>query len=99
MASKLLNQVREIIRLRHLSIRTEEAYVQWIKRYILFHHKRHPAEMGEIEIRNFLKHLACEKYVSSSTQNQALNASTTDERFPRSSNSCCLTLLCILPSE
>ena len=74
MASKLLNQVREIIRLRHLSIRTEEAYVQWIKRYILFHHKRHPAEMGENEIREFLKHLACDQYVSSSTQNQALNA-------------------------
>ncbi len=74
MAAKLLDQVKETIRLRHLSSRTEEAYLQWIKRYILFHHKRHPAEMGEIEIRNFLKYLACEKYVSSSTQNQALNA-------------------------
>jgi integron integrase len=74
MATKLLDQVKEIARLKHLSIRTEEAYLHWIKRYILFHHKRHPAEMGENEIRDFLKHLACEKYVSSSTQNQALNA-------------------------
>jgi hypothetical protein len=55
MASKLLDQVREIVRLKHLSVRTEEAYVQWIKRYILFHHKRHPAEMGENEIRNLFK--------------------------------------------
>jgi hypothetical protein len=61
MAKKLLDQVRETIRLKHLSNRTEEAV-----RYILFHHKCHPAEMGEIEIRNFLKHLACQKYLSSS---------------------------------
>jgi integron integrase len=70
---KLLDQAREIAHLKHLSIRTEEAYLQWIKRYILFHHNRHPAEMGENEIRSFLTHLACEKHVSSSTQNQALN--------------------------
>ena len=52
MAAKLLDQVKETIRLRHLSIHTEEAYVQWIKRYILFHHKHNPVEMGETEIRN-----------------------------------------------
>jgi integron integrase len=74
MAQKLLEKVRETARLKHLSIRTEEAYLQWIKRYILFHHKRHPMELGENEIRSFLTYLACDKYVSSSTQNQALNA-------------------------
>lgn len=51
---KLLDQVRELIRLKHYSIRTEEAYVRWIKKYIFFHHKRHPAEMGEPEIRAFM---------------------------------------------
>ncbi|MBI5464750.1 MAG: integron integrase [Ignavibacteriales bacterium] len=74
MALKLLDQVREAVRLRHLSHRTEEAYVGWIKRFVLFHHKRHPSEMGETEIRTFLSHLAQHKFVSSSTQNQALNA-------------------------
>ena len=74
MASKLLDQVRETARLRHLSPRTEDAYVQWIKRFILFHNKRHPVEMGEKEIRSYLIYLSREKYVSSSTQNQALNA-------------------------
>jgi len=71
MASKLLNQVREVARLKHLSKSTEDSYVQWIKRFILFHHKRHPNEMGEQEIRNFLIYLMQQKYVSSSTQNQA----------------------------
>ncbi|MGD1046333.1 MAG: integron integrase [Bacteroidota bacterium] len=74
MSPKLLDQVRETLRLKHLSLRTEDSYVQWIKRFILFHNKRHPAEMGEKEIRSYLIHLAREKYVSSSTQNQALNA-------------------------
>ena len=74
MAQTLLNQVRETARLKHLSPRTEDSYVQWIKRFILFHNKRHPAEMGEKEIRSYLIYLAREKYVSSSTQNQALNA-------------------------
>jgi hypothetical protein len=50
---KLLDSVRNTIRTKHLSLRTKEAYLQWIKRYILFHHKRHPAEMGENEIRIF----------------------------------------------
>ncbi len=74
MASKLLDQVREVARLKHLSIRTEDSYLQWIKRYILHHQKRHPIEMGESEIRQFLSYLAQRKYVSSSTQNQALNS-------------------------
>ena len=53
MAVKLLDQVRETIRLRHLSPRTEETYVHWIRRFILFHNKRHPAEMGAQEVRAF----------------------------------------------
>jgi integron integrase len=74
MTIKLLDQVRETARLKHLSLRTEEAYVQWIKRYVLFHKKRHPMALGENEIRQFLTYLVQSKYVSSSTQNQALNA-------------------------
>jgi integron integrase len=70
----LLDQVRHHIRLLHYSIRTEEAYVQVIKRFILFHHKRHPQEMGVEEIRQYLSHLAIAGQVSASTQNQALSA-------------------------
>lgn len=71
---KLLDQVREVIRLKHYSIRTEHAYVDWIKRYIFFHNKRHPREMGAPEISAFLSHLATDKQVAANTQNQALNA-------------------------
>jgi integrase len=71
---KLLEQVRDIIRLKHYSYRTEETYVQWIVRYILFHNKRHPKEMGVPEIEEFLTHLAVEGNVAAATQNQALNA-------------------------
>ena len=74
MTTTLLDEVRQVIRLKHLSLRTEEAYVQWIKRYVVFHHKRHPLELGEQDARAFLAYLAQDKYVSSSTQNQALNA-------------------------
>ncbi|MEI7868021.1 MAG: integron integrase [Candidatus Methylumidiphilus sp.] len=68
---KLLDQVRDKIRLKHYSIRTEEAYVNWIKRFILFQHKRHPVEMGAAEVEAFLTHLAVEGKVAASTQNQA----------------------------
>jgi integron integrase len=71
---RLLDQVRQAIRTRHYSYRTEKAYVHWIKRFIFFHDKRHPAEMGEAEIGRFLSSLATERRVSASTQNQALNA-------------------------
>ena len=71
---KLLDQVRLAIRTRHYSVKTEEAYVGWIKRFIFFHNKRHPSEMGETEIGQFLSSLASESHVSASTQNQALNA-------------------------
>lgn len=69
---KLLDQLRVAIRLRHYSYKTEQSYVQWVKRFILFHNKRHPAEMGEKEIRQFLNHLALNRNVAASTQNQAL---------------------------
>ncbi len=71
---RLLDQVRQAIRTRHYSPKTEEAYIGWIKRFIFFHGKRHPAEMGEAEIARFLSGLARDSRVSASTQNQALNA-------------------------
>jgi len=71
---KLLDQVRDVIRKRHYSIRTEQAYVDWIRRFILFHGKRHPKDMGEAEISQYISHLATAQQAASSTQNQALNA-------------------------
>src|SRR5438132_5862114 len=71
---KLLDQVRATVRRKHYSIRTEAAYVDWIKRYIFFHNKRHPTEMGAHEMEQFLNHLAVEKKVAAATQNQALSA-------------------------
>jgi integron integrase len=71
---KLLDQVRQAIQTRHYSPKTEESYVHWIKRFIFFHDKRHPAQMGEKEIGQFLSRLATDRHVSASTQNQALNA-------------------------
>jgi site-specific recombinase XerD len=72
--ARLLERVRHAIRIKHYSIRTEQAYVSWVKRYILFHNKRHPAKMGKAEIEAFLTHLAIDLKVSASTQNQAFNA-------------------------
>jgi site-specific recombinase XerD len=66
--------VRDAIRFKHYAYRTEETYVQWIRRYIIFHNKRHPKEIGKAEIEAFLTHLAVEGQVSASTQNQALSA-------------------------
>jgi integron integrase len=71
---KLLDQVRRAARLRHLSLKTERAYVYYIRRFILFHNKRHPAEMGADEIRDYLTHLAVEDKVAASTQNVAFSA-------------------------
>jgi len=71
---RLLDRVRAACRLRHYSLRTEEAYVAWIKRFILFHHKRHPLDMGAAEINAFLTDLAVAGHVSASTQNQAFSA-------------------------
>lgn len=71
---KLLNQMRQVLRLKHMSIRTEEAYISWVRRFILFHNKRHPQEMGTEEIREFWTHLAVRDKVAASTQNGALCA-------------------------
>jgi integron integrase len=72
--SKLLDQVRGKIRLKHYSLRTEQAYTDWVKRFILHHGKRHPAEMGAAEVEQFLTYLAVQGKVSASTQNQAKSA-------------------------
>lgn len=71
---KLLDQLRDRIRLKHYSLRTEQAYMQWVKRYIYFHGKRHPAEMSKSEVESFLSSLAVERNVTASTQTQALSA-------------------------
>jgi integron integrase len=71
---RLLNHVHDVARVKHLSVRTEEAYIHWIKRFILFHGKRHPSTLGESHISDFLSYLAIERKVSASTQNVALNA-------------------------
>jgi len=72
--TKLVDQVRDVIRRKHFSIRTEQSYVDWIRRFILFHNKRHPREMAEAEVTEFLSHLARDGRVAASTQNQALSA-------------------------
>jgi integron integrase len=71
---RLLDQVRFLIRRKHMSRATEKAYVQWIRRYILFHEKRHPRDMGAAQVEAYLSHLAVNRNVSASTQNQALSA-------------------------
>ena len=71
---RLLDEVRNALSVRHYSLKTEKSYIRWIKEYIYFHNKRHPADMGEQEINKYITHLAVNKKVSSSTQNQALCA-------------------------
>lgn len=71
---KLLDQVRHSARLQHLSLRTEQSYVAWTRRFVLFHQKRHPREMGANEVRQFLSYLATDREVAASTQNQAFSA-------------------------
>ncbi len=70
----LIPRVREALRARHYSLKTEKAYVHWMLRFIRFHGKRHPREMGASEVTAFLNHLANDERVSASTQNQALSA-------------------------
>jgi integrase len=71
---KLWEQVQDSIRIKHYSYQTEKTYIYWIRRYILFHNKRHPQEMGSAEIEAFLTYLAVKENVAASTQNQALHA-------------------------
>lgn len=72
--TRLLDRVRELMRTRHLSYRTVQTYIEWIRRYLRFHGMRHPMDMGTAEVEAFLSHLAVDRDVSASTQNQALNA-------------------------
>jgi len=72
--STLLARLRHALRVRHYSIRTEQAYVEWVRRFVFFHGKRHPRELGAAEVRAFLTHLAVERSVASPTQNQAKSA-------------------------
>ncbi len=69
-----MDQVRDVLRRKHYSIRTEQSYVDWIRRFILFNAKRHPAQMGKAEVTTFLTYLAARRNVAASTQNQALSA-------------------------
>src|SRR5690606_32937147 len=71
---KLLDQVRHKLRLKHHAASTEKQYVSWIRRFILFHEKRHPRELGRKDVERFLTHLAVDRHVASSTQNQAFAA-------------------------
>jgi site-specific recombinase XerD len=71
---RLSQRVREVLRCKHYSYRTEQAYLYWIRHFVLFHDRRHPKDMGEPEIAGFLTHLAKDRQVSASTQHQALNA-------------------------
>ena len=71
---KLENQIREVMRFKHYSLRTEEAYVGWYRQFVKFHELRHPGEMGAVEVEAFLTHLAVVRNVAAATQNQALNA-------------------------
>jgi len=71
---KLLDEARQVCRLRHLSYRTEQTYIHWIRRYIFFHGKRHPETLTKDHVRDYLSYLASVRQVAASTQNQALNA-------------------------
>jgi Phage integrase, N-terminal SAM-like domain len=73
-STRLLDQLRQQIRYLHYSLRTEEAYVYWVKKFIYFHHQRHPRDMGQVQVEAFLTHMALERKVSVSTHRQALSA-------------------------
>ena len=81
---KLLDQVRDVIRRKHYSIRTEQTYTDWIRRFILFHGKRHPSEMAAEEVTSFLTALARDNNIAASTQNQRVKASLTCRQAPAS---------------
>jgi len=73
-SSKLLDEVREVLRVKNYSYRTEKCYIHWIRKFILFNNKKHPLQMAEPQINKFLNYLALNQKVSASTQNQALCA-------------------------
>ncbi len=70
--SPFLNEIKDAIRVRHYSIRTEQAYISWVKRYIRYHGWQHPKDLSEVHVADFLTHLATQKRVNASTQNQAI---------------------------
>ncbi len=76
---RLLDQVRQVLRVKHYALTTEDCYVKWITRFILFHNKRHPRDMGAAEVEQFLTHLAVKGHVSASTQNQACCGTVSDK--------------------
>lgn len=80
----MLERVRAAIRVRHYSKRTEQAYVGWVRRFVIFHEMRHPVELGKPQIEAFLNHLAVEQHVAAATQNQALNEWAWQYVFPAS---------------
>ncbi|MDK1030268.1 MAG: phage integrase N-terminal SAM-like domain-containing protein [Anaerolineae bacterium] len=73
-SSKLLDQLKDKLRAKHYSLRTENSYTSWVRKFILYHNKRHPRDMGPKEINAYITHLALKKHVAASTQNQALSA-------------------------
>jgi hypothetical protein len=74
MAKKLLDQLSDALRIMHYSYRTEQTYVSWVRQFILYHKKRHPREMGAVEINDFITYLVNQKRIATSTQNQAISA-------------------------
>ena len=89
---KLLDRVRDTMRLKHYSLRTERTYCAWIKRYIHYHGTRHPSEMAEEEMTDFLTYLARDGYVAASTQNQHVKASLTCQGYIKGEDVPCLRL-------
>jgi Phage integrase, N-terminal SAM-like domain len=77
---KLLDHVRDVLRVNHYSVRTEEAYVGWIRRYIFYHNKKHPRDMGSLEVELYLTHLAVGEKVSTNTQKQHVKALLTCQK-------------------
>ena len=95
---KLLDRVRDALRVKHYSVRTERSYCDWIERFIRFHSKRHPSEMGEAEVSGFLTYLAREGEVAASTQNQArkslLRSTPLRSRAKANNDFRCITFTC-----
>src|SRR6266542_1190522 len=85
---KLLDQVRDVLRTKHYSVRTEESYVDWITRYVRFHQLRHPRDLGLAEIEAFLSHLAVDGQVAAATQNQARSAMLSRRKRPNGCRPC-----------
>ena len=97
---KLEDQIRDTMRFKHLSFKTEESYVGWYRRYVLWHGKKHPSEMGAAEVEAFLTHLAVDRKLAAASQNQALNALVFDSHAASgvSRPAGCLAAVCLAPA-